>query len=374
MAARMTSRLPAGAATGPWPAPDPPAPGRGRAKPLAVIARYHLREMPDRLPVRITLLSLLILLAAAGIHAAGPAVSWDLPARGVIIAIGVVVEAVLGGLLVALHWRSAAQRENEDAEPRSDRAAQRAAESAADLGTKLRTYLNGALVIGLVAIPVTILFTSVEPITRRRYAPPPVPLPSRGRHVGAHGGRAANDVISLAVVREVLIAALLAAVIAIAIAAWRLYRARRPRHPSGPLGEPADTAAELARAVESGRAALRDLDDARAAIIACYVAMERSLADAGTARKVAETPSELLARAVATGLISAAPADRLTRLFYEARFSTHLMPGSQRDEAQRALAELAAARPTASTGRAGTAAPVAAAGRPSGTGPGQPER
>ena len=54
---------------------------------------------------------------------------------------------------------------------------------------------------------------------------------------------------------------------------------------------------DLREAVESGRSALRTIDDARAAIIACYVAMENSLAERGAARAVADTPDELLARA-----------------------------------------------------------------------------
>ena len=49
---------------------------------------------------------------------------------------------------------------------------------------------------------------------------------------------------------------------------------------------------DLREAVESGRSALRTVDDARAAIIACYVAMETSLAERGTARGVADTPDE----------------------------------------------------------------------------------
>jgi len=53
---------------------------------------------------------------------------------------------------------------------------------------------------------------------------------------------------------------------------------------------PADEDPDLSRAVQSGHAALRQVDDARAAIIACYAAMERSLAKAGAARGQAETP------------------------------------------------------------------------------------
>jgi hypothetical protein len=69
--------------------------------------------------------------------------------------------------------------------------------------------------------------------------------------------------------------------------------------------------------------------------------MEQSLAGAGTARAVADTPDELLARAAGLGLVRTGAAARLTALFYEARFSSHPMLLAQRDEAQQALAELA---------------------------------
>jgi hypothetical protein len=69
--------------------------------------------------------------------------------------------------------------------------------------------------------------------------------------------------------------------------------------------------------------------------------MERSLADRGTARGAADTPDELLARAVASGIVRGGAASRLTALFYEARFSTHPVGAGQRDAASAALDELA---------------------------------
>ena len=101
-------------------------------------------------------------------------------------------------------------------------------------------------------------------------------------------------------------------------------------------------AEELREAVESGRLAFAELDDARAAIIACYVAMERSLADRGAARGAADTPDELLARVISAGIVRGAAARRLTALFYEARFSTHPLGRAERDAASAALDELAA--------------------------------
>ena len=100
---------------------------------------------------------------------------------------------------------------------------------------------------------------------------------------------------------------------------------------------------DLREAVESGRSALRTIDDARAAIIACYVAMENSLAERGAARAIADTPDELLARARQSGIVRGTAAARLTALFYEARFSSHPLDHRQRDAAEQALDELAAA-------------------------------
>jgi hypothetical protein len=111
--------------------------------------------------------------------------------------------------------------------------------------------------------------------------------------------------------------------------------------PAAPLVIEDLSTEELREAVAEGRAALAGIDDARAAIIACYVAMERSLAERGTARGAADTPDELLARAVASGVVRGGAAGRLTALFYEARFSTHPLDGGQRDAASAALDEIA---------------------------------
>ncbi|HKA68573.1 MAG TPA: DUF4129 domain-containing protein [Actinomycetes bacterium] len=98
----------------------------------------------------------------------------------------------------------------------------------------------------------------------------------------------------------------------------------------------------LAEAISAGDSALRESSmDARAAIIACYVAMERVLAEHGAAREVADTPAELLDRAVGAGLIRSDAALRLTDLFREARFSSHPMDETARTAATAALTELA---------------------------------
>ena len=141
----------------------------------------------------------------------------------------------------------------------------------------------------------------------------------------------------------VLLYALLVAVLLAGVAV-SIRWARRLRLPIAlRAGEViAEDPEQLREAVESGRSALRTVDDARAAIIACYLAMETTLAERGTARGAAGTPGELLTRATEAGLVRGTAAGQLTALFYEARFSSHPLGQRQRDAAERALDELAA--------------------------------
>ncbi|MBS2964076.1 DUF4129 domain-containing protein [Actinocrinis puniceicyclus] len=94
----------------------------------------------------------------------------------------------------------------------------------------------------------------------------------------------------------------------------------------------------LADALLAGRGAL-DGEDARTAIIACYAAMEESLAQAGVARKRADSPFDLLRRAASRELPGAGTRDAvtLTELFREARFSSHPMTARHLETARRAL-------------------------------------
>ncbi|OBB98792.1 hypothetical protein A5784_23370 [Mycobacterium sp. 852013-50091_SCH5140682] len=105
-----------------------------------------------------------------------------------------------------------------------------------------------------------------------------------------------------------------------------------PRHaPRGPE--------RLARAAELGLEEIGDLSrDPRAAIIACYVAMERALAHApGAVPLASDTPSEVLERAVQHHALSADSATELVELFTEARFSPHVMNEAHREAAIQAL-------------------------------------
>ncbi|OBI09964.1 DUF4129 domain-containing protein [Mycobacterium scrofulaceum] len=95
----------------------------------------------------------------------------------------------------------------------------------------------------------------------------------------------------------------------------------------------------LARAAERGLAEMTDLSrEPREAIIACYAAMERELANVpGAAPQDFDTPTEVLARAVEHRALHADNAVQLVSLFAEARFSPHVMNEGHRDEAVRVL-------------------------------------
>lgn len=95
----------------------------------------------------------------------------------------------------------------------------------------------------------------------------------------------------------------------------------------------------LARAAERGLAEMTDLSrEPREAIIACYAAMERELAQVpGAVPQEFDTPTEVLARAVEHHALHADNAVELVNLFAEARFSPHVMNECHRDTAVRVL-------------------------------------
>lgn len=157
----------------------------------------------------------------------------------------------------------------------------------------------------------------------------------------------------------------LAAVLAGAVLWRRLRQAQRPPR-TGAFGTFDSEQEVLADAVDSGRRALLDGADARAAVIACYAAMEESLADSGVARRASDSPQDLLERAAGSGLLTGQGAGTLTALFREARYSTHPMDDGHRQRAADALTDIAAqlARHAQESGAAGqdpAAGPIGAA-------------
>jgi hypothetical protein len=277
-------------------------------------------------------LALLIILGLAGLRGALTTPRWNESARHDGVAIGLVLEVILVALLVLMARRRS----------RAARAAMLSGVPVSDVAAKLRGVLIVVLGAGMIAVAVAI-FVSLHlhlPTPAPRQASPSVkarPIPSLTLRPGSQG-------TSFSIPVSVFLYALLIVVLVAAVL-LSIWWARRFRPSSG--GRHGDFLAEdpedLREAVESGRLALRTLDDARAAIIACYVAMENSLAERGAARAVADTPDELLARATTSGLVRGTAAARLTALFYEARFSSHPLGRGQRDAAEQALDELAAA-------------------------------
>ncbi|MFL6116085.1 MAG: DUF4129 domain-containing protein [Catenulispora sp.] len=132
---------------------------------------------------------------------------------------------------------------------------------------------------------------------------------------------------------------------------------------------------QLTEAIAAGSRALADEGDAREAVIACYAAMENALSAQGNGRRAADTPEEFLRRVTGARLIPAEPAERLTDLFREARFSRHPIDEAKREQARQALdviAEHLRARAAealaAAQARVSAAAAAAAAGSGSGAG------
>lgn len=305
------------------------------------------RPAPGTRPVpavRLVVAGVLLAVALAGLGASVHVTGWrNGPLRSDSVPVGIALELILACLLAAVLLRY--------------RRAPAAGQPAAGLRAVLRVFL----IIAVLAMPVLVILDQIRPGPPRNHRIPPTPHRPLFRHqpqhhLGGHGG----GFVSGTVLLYVLIAVGLALLTAICAALARRMQAGESWQEGE---EPASDEApheQLRRAVASGQAAMRDYDDARLAIIACYVAMEVSLARAGAARSDAETPDELLARTVADGLVPDQETGTLTELFYEARFSSHPLPPGRREQARHALEVIAAA-----LGRkAAAAARAAAAGTP----------
>ena len=137
---------------------------------------------------------------------------------------------------------------------------------------------------------------------------------------------------------------LIALALLVALTAWSRHARRRPARPPGDQARLA-----LGASLAAGRAALAGPRDPRAAIIACYAAMERGFAAAGSAPAAADTPAEVLARATGAGLVRSGSAARMAGLFRRARYSSEPMTSADSAAAAVALdqmqADLRPARP-----------------------------
>ncbi len=286
-------------------------------------------QAPDR-PGGVLLLVLLIiagLAGLAGLHGAVTGLRWDGPLHRDAVVVGLVLEFVFGVMLAIMIRRLAVR--------------------AGAVAVKLRWMLVFVIGAGMIAIAATMVAGLHEHLFSRAgsgrpgqsaEAAPSSPAAGPGRH-------------SLFLLHLHVPAGLLSGLLVLTFACglvlrvWWVRRFRRFLSPGQirTYGDIGNDPRDLRDAVRAGRSALRAIDEARAAIIGCYLAMEASLARHGTARADADTPDELLSRATATGIVRGTAAARLTALFYEARFSSHPMDRGQRDAAEQALRELVAA-------------------------------
>ena len=271
---------------------------------------------------RPVLAGLLLAVVLAGVRAGRPAVTGIGPWHQDALPLAGAFEFVLAVLLVAL-WLIVRHR------PAPGYPA-----------ALLRAGLLRAILLGMLSVAV------LAGLSRLNLHPGHAIHPSKGPgklklptpRVVRGAGTAHNAADLTYIIYALLALLLLAAIVACVLVILR----RVPSRSADDFFVLADDDESTRTAIESGRRALRSFDDAQAAIIACYVAMEASLASAGTARDSAETPDELLARAVGSGLLHGAAAGRLTALFYEARYSSHALPATARDEADRALDAISA--------------------------------
>ena len=123
---------------------------------------------------------------------------------------------------------------------------------------------------------------------------------------------------------------------------WMLLRGRlvqrRTKLPTGRPPTIAQTQQSVRAAVDVGLADLDDADaDPRRAVIACWVRLEAAAATAGTAREPGDTSTDLVARLLAAHMVSADVLAGFAAVYREARFATHTVDATMRDQARSAL-------------------------------------
>jgi Domain of unknown function (DUF4129) len=208
-----------------------------------------------------------------------------------------------------------------------------------------RVLLIGFAVIAAWLLMVTLLYRWLVPHAVNPSAPTPAPTaPPSGHATGPppqqHPQNNTGDMLGILLAAAVPM--LLVIVAGSAIMARRRWRATAPRiivddyFESSP---PTPRSESLVRAAEVGLAEIGDLNrEPREAIIACYAAMERELANVpGAAPQDFDTPTEVLVRAIERKVLHADNAAQLVNLFEEARFSPHVMNEGHREAAVNVL-------------------------------------
>lgn len=121
-------------------------------------------------------------------------------------------------------------------------------------------------------------------------------------------------------------------VLLLAIVLWSRWRYRRLD-----FGLGTDRRTEASEAVDVSLEALLQEPDPRRAVIAAYVAMERSLSRAGLGRRPFEAPIEYLRRVLAASTSASEEVRTITHLFQLAKFSRHAVDETMRHKTLTAL-------------------------------------
>jgi len=186
------------------------------------------------------------------------------------------------------------------------------------------------LAIYLAPVVILIVERGRKAVTAPAPTRPLVPLPGTGHQVAPSQGS-----LMWPFVAGMIIAAVAVLVVAV--------RSRLRRHGDGTSRPGRVRAASLlAEGLRAGSDALAAGGEPRQAIIACYAAMERGFAAAGSAPAVADTPAEVLTRARRAGIIRSGSAEVLTGLFRRARYSSQPMTSADSGAAASALAQMRA--------------------------------
>ena len=202
------------------------------------------------------------------------------------------------------------------------------------LGTRRTQSIRMLLLLAVVIVLLAIAFGPQETDEDESPAEPEPASTVQQQQVGVADDRG-GDASQIDVVALLLFGVIAGAVL--------LRSRRRAAVAAAGIGDEHDEPIEtdLGPAIDEATHLLRSGMDPRMAVLAAYAGLERALAERGQHREPAETPTEHMARVLATVPVLTAPAVRLGQLYELARFSDHPISGADR---QRAADELAQAR------------------------------
>lgn len=297
--------------------------------------------MPDKPTGRVVALIVLLIVVAAALRGYLPARDHAVRAEGggraALVFVVVLLSAALAMLAVAVIARLR--------DPRA--IAPKAGDLSGMLGTGAGRPSWRVVLIGLAVIVAWLLIAMLlARLSLPHGAPPTQHAPDSGAAPNTPAStprhRAPQNGNMLGILLAATVAMMLLLVVATFIMSRRRLRAATLHTAADNSAEylpPARPSESLVRAAELGLAEMVDRGrEPRQAIIACYAAMERELANVpGAAPQDFDTPTEVLARAVELHALHIDNAVQLVNLFEEARFSPHVMNEGHRDVAVEVL-------------------------------------